>query len=109
MFEYQNTTDISTDPQIKIKLETAFEELNKNEKFKTGDIICYKKGFQNKKTSGPFIVIKILKKPIFDDSENPSSIYFNEPLNIIVGFFISDNTFVTTYLDSRRMTLFQDE
>lgn len=103
-----NGHDQSSDPQIKVKLTELLKIFSEKQRFKRGDVICYKKGFQHKKIIGPYIVIKKLWKPLIDIEDGPSSPHYMEPLDIKVGTIIRGR-FITFHLDSRRMELFEYE
>ena len=89
------------------RLTAAFKKLNeKNPGFKPGDIVDWKFGMKNKKSTGPFVVVEVLEVPITDHNENDSgSPYFREPLDLVLGRFIGEGEFITFYYDSRRMEL----
>ena len=86
-----------------INLENAYRNFCMRETFRPGDIVTWKNGMANKMIDGPFIVIDVLDKPVIDDTEEPDSGYFREPLDVIVGFLNDKKFFILVHLDSRRL------
>ena len=83
-------------------LKQAFENFNQKNTFKPGDIVKWKPGMKNKRSDGPFVVVEVLDEPIVDAVAEAGSAYFREPLDIVLGRFISGD-FVIFHYDSRRM------
>ena len=85
-------------------LEEAFQTLSEENAFRPGDLVEWKPGMQNRRTSGPFIVVKVLDEPIFGDKEHESSGYplFREPLDIVCGVIDTNGEFLCFHYDSRR-------
>lgn len=82
-----------------------FERLTTKEPFQPGDMVGWKKGLQNKRSVGPFIVVEVLPEPVYDrNNQDSGSPYFREPLDIVAGKFDADGDFVCYYYDSRRLT-----
>jgi len=89
----------------KIKIDSLIDCYNKfliRYEFKQGDIVQWKPKFRNSTITGPFLVLEVLKEPVFDHNI-PSDCYFNEPLDIIVGVIDSDECFWCYHFDSRRL------
>ena len=84
------------------RLTKALELLEEKYDFKKGDIVEWKKGMQNKRSEGPFIVMEVLASPVCDGTKDAGSPYFREPLDIVLGSIDSDGYFLTYYFDSRR-------
>ena len=84
------------------QLERAFAKLNTKHSFKPGDIVQWKSGLKNKRSSGPMIVIEVLECPICDPAQETGSQYFREPLDIILGKCDSEGEFICYHYDSRR-------
>ena len=82
-------------------LKEAFQIFSEENTFSPGE---WKPGMQNRRTSGPFIVVKVLDEPVFDDEEHESSGYpfFREPLDIVCGLIATDGKFFCFHYDSRR-------
>ena len=83
-------------------LKQAFETFNQKNTFKPGDIVEWKPGMKHKRSEGPFIVVEVLTEPIVDAVAEAGSAYFREPLDIVLGGFISGD-FAIFHYDSRRM------
>lgn len=70
-----------------------------------GQFVEWKPGLKNKRKPEyhqPVIVMELLDEPIYDKRAEAGSPYFREPLDIILGFFDSDDDFVAYHFDSRR-------
>lgn len=86
-------------------LSNRLEIFTKSYEFKRGDLVRWKKGFQNKalpRENEPAIVIDVLQNPVMDNEENGGSAYFQEPLNLILGVLDPDGDFLTFHFDKRR-------
>lgn len=78
--------------------------------FKPGDIITWKEGMQNKTIPDkdvPGIVINNFFPALRDEERDVTSAYFNEQLDIQVGFISKNNEFVIFSHDSRRFKLYK--
>lgn len=87
------------------KVKMACTSLLKKESFQVGQLVKWKENLKNRKLpykTQPAIVVAVLDKPIFSDEKESGSPYFLEPLDIVLGLLIDDNTFLTFYYDSRR-------
>lgn len=87
-------------------LKEAFRIFSEENTFKPGDLVEWKPGMQNRRTSGPLIVVKVLDEPVFGDDEQESSGHplFREPLDIVCGMCDSnDGEFMCFHYDSRRL------
>lgn len=85
-------------------LKEAFQTLSEENTFRPGDLVEWKPGMQNRRTSGPFIVVKVLDEPVFGGEEHESSGHplFREPLDIVCGLIATDGEFLCLHCDSRR-------
>ena len=80
--------------------------------FKVGDLVKWKPFMRNRKwpkEGEPAIVVKVLDKPIYDDSEKSISPYFKEPLDIILGVIGPFGEFLLFYFDKQRFMPFEEE
>ena len=95
------------------KLKKSLETFLVKWSFKTGDLIQWKEGMQNKRGEGPFIVTESLEVPIKLDNvtvEDRGSPYSTEILDIICGEILRDGdgeNFITYFYDSRRFEPFK--
>lgn len=96
-------------------LKLRFEGLNTPHRFKVGDIVRWKPGFQNRLFPRPdkiAIVLEVLSAPIFDSEKDSSSTYFREPLDIVLGIFLDTGPhrgdFLSWHFDSRRFELWTE-
>lgn len=65
--------------------ELAARLLEPSEDFKPGDLVEWKPGLKHKKPDGPFVVLELLEGGLRDMEDGAGSMYFMEPLNIMVG------------------------
>ncbi len=94
-----NTTDAQA-----AKLREARQAMLVTHTFEVGQLVKWKPSLKNRRLpeyGSPAIVQEVLEVPIREDDQKPSSSYFNEPLDLVLGVF-QDDTFVTYYFDSRR-------
>jgi hypothetical protein len=84
------------------KLVAMCRLFNEKHTFAVGDIVVWKYALKNKRTKGPFVVVHVLDTPLVDHVAEPGSVYFNEPLDIVLGHIDSDGEFLVYYYDSRR-------
>lgn len=96
-------------------LKQRFEKLNTPHRFKPGDLVRWKPGFQNRLYPRPdkiAIVLEVLPEPIFDSEKDSSSAYFREPLDIVLGLFLDSGAhrgdFLNWHFDSRRFELWTE-
>lgn len=78
--------------------------------FKPGDLIIWKRGMKNKTIPDkdvPGIVINNFFPPLTDEDRDISSTYFNDVLDIQVGFISDDGEFIVFAHDSRRFQLYK--
>lgn len=72
--------------------------------FKPGDIVGWKPGMQNKKSTGPFVVTVVLDAPVLvGDPDKAGSPYFRENLDIKLASLDEDGDFLEYHYDSRRL------
>ena len=86
-------------------LKDAYAKFNEKNTFVPGDIVEWKQGFKNKKTTGPFVVVEVLPHPVSNNNDESGSAYFREPLDIILGHTDSDGDFICYHYDSRRFQM----
>lgn len=85
-------------------LKEAFRIFSEENTFKPGDLVEWKPGMQNRRTVGPFIVVKVLDEPVFGEHESAGTHIFREPLDIVCGICDSnDGEFMCFHMDSRRL------
>lgn len=92
------------------RLKDCKDAINIKHNFKVGDIVKWKPNLKNKtmpEYGEPLIVLELLEKPFFDKDEGPSSPYFNEPLDIVLGLIADEGEFISFYFDSRRFEPFK--
>ena len=72
---------------------------------KPGMLAQWKPKMKNRRTPGygePMVVVDFLGEPILDAEHKEGSIYFREPLDLLLGFLDEDNEFCVLHYDSRR-------
>ena len=85
------------------QLKKAFDIFTKENTFSPGDIVEWKPGMKNRRSEGPYVVVKVLDTPVVPKHENGTPL-FNEPLDLAVGIIDSiDGEFMVFHIDSRRM------
>ena len=78
--------------------------------FKEGDIVKWKPLLKNRQTpeyNEPAIVIKVLENPIYDESEESGSTYWQEPLDLVLGI-LADGELRTFHNDSRKFQPYKE-
>jgi len=87
-------------------LTKALALLNEKHEFKVGDfVVCKDPTMANKNDMGPDdikIVVEVYDEPLFDHSQNAGSVYFHEPLDLVLGEFQKEGIFICYHHDSRR-------
>ena len=82
----------------------------RKENFKQGQIVVWKENMRNRKKpeyGQPVIVVDVLKEPLKDLS-SPGSAYFNEPLDLVIGFFDEYGDWIVLHVDARCFELFKE-
>jgi len=93
------------------ELRLCYKSLLEKARFQEGQIVKWKKYMKNKKLpkrNQPAIVVKMLDEPILEDKIPLSSPYYGEPLDVLLGIFHDDGSFITFYYDSRRFEVLKD-
>ncbi|MDE2271706.1 MAG: hypothetical protein KGJ94_06940 [Xanthomonadaceae bacterium] len=70
-----------------------------------GTLAQWKPGMKNRTSpayGAPVIVVEVLDPPIIDTKFDSGSVYFREPLDLVLGFVDEDDEFYTLYYDSHR-------
>lgn len=88
-------------------LRSQFASLSSEESFSLGDLVVWKPLLKNRVRPAygePAIVVEVLDKPVRNTEADPSSTYFREPLDIVLGVLDDDGELVVYHFDSRRFT-----
>ncbi|NJL99048.1 MAG: hypothetical protein HC924_09650 [Synechococcaceae cyanobacterium SM2_3_2] len=91
------------------KLKELYESFSFQHVFSEGSLIQWKPNLKTMRKpyyNEPGIVIKVLDEPIYRDLEDSESVYFREPLDLIVGLIDNDDDFIVLHFDSRRFMPF---
>ncbi|MBL1270246.1 MULTISPECIES: hypothetical protein [Halomonadaceae] len=105
-----------SDPAItKMTISLALDLLNEDrshERFSPRDRVSWKWGMKNK--SVPLarqtaVVLKVRQDPITDSTQSPSSTYYEEPLDVLVGMYTHEGIFRELWIDGRRLCLLTDQ
>lgn len=87
-------------------LKMQYKGFTANRDYQEGDLVCWKTGLKNRRRPEyrePVIVLEILEKPKYDNSDDAGSPYYMEPLNVRLGLLNQDGDELLTYLfDGRR-------
>lgn len=96
-------------PKDVAKLREMGEQFAAPHTFAPGDVVTWKRGFQNKKrpaASQPAVVIEVLEHPIIDPvDESAGNPYFREPLDVKLAIIDEDGEMLIYHFDSRRFEL----
>jgi len=90
-------------------LMRRFAMLEHPHEFAKGQLVRWKPGLRNRRYplyGNPAIVLEIFKKPVGMSSDDPSSPYYREPVDIQLGLIDSDQDFLTFFFDKRRFEPF---
>ncbi|MFP4077132.1 MAG: hypothetical protein ACLFTD_11735 [Halochromatium sp.] len=86
-----------------------YAQLNQQQPFKPGDLVCWKPGLRNRRVPAygtPAVVLEVLDPPIADSERESGSAYFREPLSLVLGLFWDQDPgrgdFVIFHFDGRR-------
>ena len=93
------------------ELKSCCNSLSEKINFQKGQIVKWKNRMQNKKLpkiNQPAIVVATLDEPIFEDGIPIGSKYYREPIDVVLGIFHDNGSFLTFYHDSRRFELYKD-
>lgn len=104
-----------SDPAItKMTISLALDLLNEeqsHERFKPKDRVSWKWGMKNK--SVPLarqtaVALQVRQEPFNDSTLAPSSTYYEEPLDVLVGVYTHEGIFRELWVDGRRLCLLTD-
>jgi hypothetical protein len=77
--------------------------------FKPGDIVRWKTGLKNRKfphDGQMCIVLDVLKEPVINNTAEPGSPFYREPLDLILAVLVEgENNFTLYHYDKRRFEL----
>lgn len=94
----------STNKEIIESLQQAVYELKSISSFEIGDIVTWKPKLKNKRFpeyGQPAIVLEVLDEPCFSE-EKITSPYYNEPLDVRLGFLDDEGDFISFLFDSHK-------
>lgn len=86
-------------------LRALSQSLTSATSFSVGDLVTWKPLLKNRVRPAydePAIVIEVLDKTVRNTEADPSSTYFREPLDIVLGLLDDDGEIVVYHFDSRR-------
>lgn len=86
-------------------LTERFASLSETAHFSPGDLVVWKPLLKNRVRPAydePAIVIEVLDAPVRNTEADPSSTYFREPLDIVLGVLDDDGEILVYHFDSRR-------
>lgn len=93
--------------EYKDALTSRFASLTESASLSVGDLVVWKPLLKNRVRPAydePAVVIEILDKPVRNTEADPSSTYFREPLDIVLGLLDDDDEILVYHFDSRRFT-----
>lgn len=104
-----------SDPAItKMTISLALDLLNEersHERFTPKDRVSWKWGMKNKAVPldrQTAVVLQVREDPIIDNTQTPSSTYYEEPLDVLVGVYTHEGIFRELWIDGRRLCLLTD-
>lgn len=103
----RESCDISPS-ELLSRLKEASRVFFEQQDFEVGDIVMWKDRMKNRKRpryNEPAMVVELLDRPVFDAAEGPGSPYFQEPLDIRLGFVDDEGDFVVYVFDRRRFAI----
>ncbi|WP_157681827.1 hypothetical protein [Microbacterium pygmaeum] len=86
-------------------LVEQFHALSARESFRPGDLVVWKPRLKNRVHPAydePAVVVEVLETPVVNAEVDPSSTYFREPLDIVLGFLDDEDEILVYHYDSRR-------
>jgi hypothetical protein len=92
-------------------LQSRYEEFGKKHIFKPGQLVQWKPGLKNRRLpeyGEAAIVLEVLTKPVYDRNAGAESLYFREPLDILIALLGGDGDLVAYHYDKRRFEPVQD-
>lgn len=98
-------TKSSSPSELAKEVMAAYEVFTKQNEFKIGQLVTWKDRMQNRTKPDygqPAIIVEIFSKPKVDTTKSAGSPYFDEPLDLRLGFIDDDGDFMTLLFDSRR-------
>jgi hypothetical protein len=105
-----------SDPAItKMTINLALDLLNEeqsHERFSPKDRVTWKWGMKNKSVplaKQTAVVLRVRQFPLIDKSQTPSSTYYEEPLDVLVGMYTHEGIFRELWVDGRRLCLLTDQ
>ncbi len=97
-------------PEYREKLRRGVDLLLQPHEFSPGQLVQWKPGLRNKRRPAygeAAVVASILALPAHD-TDDASSPYFKEPLDIVLGMLDADGDLVLYHFDSRRFEPFAE-
>ena len=102
--------EVDNPESYKLDLKQRAESFINKPLFKVGDIITWKAGMRNKTIPDigiPGIVLNIFYPVLIDEDREVTSTYYNDILDIQVGFISKEDEFIVFAQDSRRFELYK--
>ena len=78
---------------------------------KTGMLVQWKPGMKNRNSpeyGEPRIVVELLEQPVLCTKFDSGSVYFREPLDLLLGSLDEEDEFCVLHYDSRRFETYND-
>ncbi|WP_438352331.1 hypothetical protein [Microbacterium sp. CJ88] len=94
------------------ELLEQYRALTTHESFAPGDLVVWKPGLKNRVRPAydePAVVVEVLDNPVLNTESDPSSVYFREPLDILIGILDDEEEILVYHFDSRRFTVKRDD
>tara|TARA_B100000678_G_scaffold153520_1_gene128294 strand:+ start:765 stop:1217 length:453 start_codon:yes stop_codon:yes gene_type:complete len=87
----------------------ALDMLNEtpsHERFAPKEVVVWKWGMKNKAVplaGQTALVMKVREEALIDDTQQPSSTYYLEPLDVLIGVYTHEGIFRELWVDGRRL------
>ena len=87
----------------------ALDMLNEapsHERFAPKEVVVWKWGMKNKAVplaGQTALVMKVREEALVDDTQQPSSTYYMEPLDVLIGVYTHEGIFRELWIDGRRL------
>lgn len=105
---------LSAEHDLAEMLRDRCRRLLQPQSFVAGDLVMWKPGLRNKRyprPGKPAVVVEVLANPVLDPKAKVWSIYYREPLDIVLGVIAESGPlrgdFIYWHFDSRRFQRWQ--
>jgi hypothetical protein len=97
-------------PKLATDLHERFNALIAKNVFSAGKLVQWKPNLKNRRRPAygePAVVVSVLPEPVAGEKDDPSTPFFREPLDLVLGLLDEDGDFLCYHFDSRRFEPYQ--